>query len=171
MKIKNLMIPVGDYKTVGIDATFGDVATVLQESEHRDVLVVNEEGKFVGVLTMIDIILALEPNYKKLGDKDLSSDILSNRFVAEQFKEFDLWSNPLSTLCESAASIKVTDAMYTPADGEYIDVEADLEQGVHRYIVGVHQPVVVRDNGDVVGILRMSDIFDEIKSRMLACKA
>lgn len=171
MKIKNLMIPVADYETVDIDATFGDVVAVLNGSKHRDVLIVNKEGKFEGVLTMIDMILALEPNYKKLSKKDLDTDVLNHRFVAEQFKEFDLWSNPLSTLCQSAASIKVADAMYKPADGEFLDIEADLEQGVHRYIVGVHQPIVVRDNGDIVGILRMADIFDEIKSRMLACKA
>ena len=169
MKVKDLMIPISDYKSVKTTASFAEVASILTESEHRDVLVTNEEGKFEGVLTMSDIILALEPNYKKLGQKDLQSDILSNRFVADIFKEFDLWSNTLSDLCKAGCEKKVTEAMHTPDNTEYIDVNEELEHGVHRYIIGTHQPLIVRDNGNVVGVLRLSDIFDEIKKRMLAC--
>lgn len=169
MKVKDLMIPVADYETLGKDACLGDVASALQASKHRDILVVDESGAFVGVLTMTDFIVALEPNYKKLMDKDLESDILSNRLVADQFKEFNLWADTLTNICGKAAEIKAIDAMHVPADDHYIDENSDIEHGVHMYMVGTPQPLIVRNNGNVTGVLRMSDVFAEIVNRMNAC--
>ena len=169
MKVKDLMTPIGDYKTLGIDALLGDAAVLLTEAAHRDIVIVDAKGAFAGILTMTDVLMALEPNYKKLGKKDLDSDVLSNRFVADIFKEFDLWSDTLADMCEKGCAIAVADAMYVPDKEEYLDEEANLEHGVHNYIVGTHQPLVVRSNGQVVGLLRMADVFEEIIQRMNAC--
>ena len=171
MKIKELMIPVDEYRTVGVDATFGTVAAALVDSGHRDVIVVDHDGNLAGVLTMTDILVALEPNYKKLGKKDLSSDTLSNRYVADIFKEFDLWSDTLGKICQQGSSTKVAQAMYVPADAEYLNEDDALEHAIHRLIVGTHQPLLVRKNGVITGVLRLSDVFEEITKRMLACKA
>ena len=171
MKVKELMIPVGEYRTVGVDATFSEVATALVDSGHRDVLVLDGKGDLAGVLTMTDILVALEPNYKKLGKKDLDSDTLSNRYVADLFKEFDLWSDTLSKLCQQGASVKASEAMYAPADAEYLNEDDSLEHAIHRYIVGTHQPLLVRSNGTITGVLRLGDIFEEITKRMIACKS
>lgn len=169
MKVKDLMIPVGDYKTISAQDSLGEAVALLSDSSHRDLMVVNADGNLEGVLTITDILIALEPNYKKLGKKDLDSDILSNRYVADLFKEFNLWSDTLEKLCKTGCTVKVADAMYVPATNEYLSEEDDLEQGIHRYIVGFHQPIIVRSNGDITGVLRLSDVFDEIKKRMLAC--
>lgn len=169
MKIKDLMIPVGEYETVHLDACLGDVASALEVSGHRDLLVVDDNGDLSGIVTMADVIIALEPNYKKLGNKDLDSDILSNRFVADQFKELNLWHNKLDTLCKQAHTIAIKDVMHVPEKQCYINIDDDLELGVHLYIIGAPQPLVVGDNGTVVGILRMADIFDEIIKRMNVC--
>ena len=169
MKVKELMIPVADYQTLGEDATLGDVAAALTASKHRDILVVDAAGSFVGVLTMADVILALEPNYKKLSKKGLDTDILSNRLVAEQFKEFNLWGDSLTNICSKGVGIKATDAMHVPEDAHYIDGDSDVEHGVHMYMVGTPQPLIVRSNGNVIGVLRMSDVFAEIVNRMNAC--
>ncbi|WP_316899514.1 CBS domain-containing protein [Pseudodesulfovibrio indicus] len=169
MKIKDLMIPVGDYLTLGIEATLGDAAETLRKGGHRDILVVDGNGAFAGVLTMMDIITALEPNYKKLFKKDLDSDILSNRYVAEQFKEFNLWSDTLTNICARGVGISVKDAMHIPADNHYIDEEDSIETGLHMFMVGTPQPLIVRSNGKVSGLLRMSDVFNELIGRMHTC--
>jgi predicted transcriptional regulator len=169
MKVKELMTPVGDYQTLGTDATLGDVVSILQPGSHRDILIVDGQGAFAGVLTMSDIITALEPNYKKLFKKDLQSDTLSHRYVAEQFKEFNLWSDTLNNICARGIKIKVTDAMHVPEEGHYINEDNDIEYGVHMYMVGTPQPLIVRNNGQVTGVLRMSDVFKEIIGRMHTC--
>lgn len=169
MKVKDLMTPVEEYMTLGKDATLGEVRTALEGGKHRDILVVDANGDFAGVLTMTDIILALEPNYKRLAKRGKDTDILSNRFVSEIFKEFDLWTDSLADLCKKGCDIKVEEVMYVPRESEYIDEDAKLEHGVHHYIVGVHQPVIVRNKSQVSGILRMADIFEEIITRMNTC--
>lgn len=169
MKIKDLMTPVEDYQTLGLEASLSDVVSALHDSKHRDILIVDENGAFAGVVTMTDIIVALEPNYKKLNKTDLGSDILSNRFVAEQFKEFNLWTNTLTDLCSKSIDLKAKEVMHVPEDTHYIDRDGDLEHGVHLYIIGAPQPLIVRSNGKVEGILRMADVFDEIINRMSAC--
>ncbi|WP_319543455.1 CBS domain-containing protein [uncultured Pseudodesulfovibrio sp.] len=169
MKIKDLMTPVEDYQTLDLDASLGDIASALHDSKHRDILIVDKSGAFAGVVTMTDIIIALEPSYKKLNKHDLGSDILSNRFVAEQFKEFNLWTNSLTDLCSQSLDLKAKDIMHVPEDGHYVDEESELEHGVHLYIINAPQPLIVRNNGTVKGILRMADVFDEIINRMSAC--
>ncbi|HKI80226.1 MAG TPA: CBS domain-containing protein [Pseudodesulfovibrio sp.] len=169
MKVKELMTPVDDYQTLGTDATLGDVAAAIKPDGHRDILIVDGQGDFAGVLTMSDIITTLEPNYKKLFKKNLQSETLSNRYVAEQFKEFNLWSDTLNNICARGAKIKVTDAMHVPEEGHYINEDNDLEYGVHMYMVGTPQPLIVRNNGQVTGVLRMSDVFKEIIGRMHTC--
>jgi len=169
MKIKDLMVPVSEYKTLGPDAVLSDVAAALSNSKHRDILIVDENGSFMGVLTMIDIIMALEPNYKKLSKKNLGSDVLTNKFVADIFKEFDLWNDSLADLCKKGLDIKVTDAMHIPNEEHMLNQDNDLEHGVHYYIVGAPQPLIVRQNGTVVGVLRIADVFEEITKRMNIC--
>lgn len=169
MKVKELMTPISEYTTLGTDAALSDVVVALQDSGHRDVIIVDGKGDFKGILTMTDILLALEPNYKKLGRKDLASDTLTSSWVTDLFAQFNLWSDTLSELCKKGCNIKVTEAMYTPEEGEFLKEDDDLEVGIHKYIVRVHQPIIVRNNGSVTGILRLSDVFDEIKGRMLTC--
>lgn len=169
MKVKELMVSVDEYATVGADASLSDVAAVLAGSNHRDVFVINGEGNLVGVINMTDILMALEPNYKKLSRKELDTDILSSRYVADLFKNYGLWSDPLTDLCKNGVDLKAETVMYVPDEGEYINEDDDLAQGFHRYIAGVHQPVLVRSNGTIVGVLRLSDLFNEVKTRMMTC--
>ncbi len=171
MKIKELMTPVSEYTTLKTDATLSDVVTKLADSKHRDVFVVDDNGDCKGILTMTDIMIALEPNYKKIMGKDAGSDILTNRLVGDLFAEYDLWADTLNELCKKGLSTQISEAMYVPSDNEFLNEEEDLEQGVHRYIAGMHQPLIVRSNGKITGVLRLADLFEEIKTRMLSCTA
>lgn len=169
MKIKDLMTPVSEYTTVGPDASFAEVAAAMCNGSHQDVIVVDGNGDLVGLVTMTDVLGALEPNYKRLSKKHLDSDTLTRRYVADLFKEFGLWDDPLTELCKRGVSLKASEAMHVPAEAEYVNEEDNLAHAMHRYIVGVHQPLVVRNNGTITGILRLQDIFDEVKNRMLSC--
>ena len=169
MKVKELMTPLSEYVTLGLDAKLSDVVVSRADSKHRDVLIVNENGNLKGVLTMTDILSMLEPSYKKLKTEDLAKDTLTNRYVADIFKEFGLWSASLSELCEKGCDISVVDAMHVPEKGEYLDEEDNLEHGLHNFVVGVHQPLIVRKNGEITGVLRLTDVFDEVKKRMATC--
>ena len=169
MKVKELMTSVSEYMTFEKNATLSDVVVSLAESKHRDVLVVNDSGDLEGILTMTDILGAIEPSYKKLQAKDLDKDTLTNRYVADIFKEFGLWADTLEDLCKKGCSLTVADVMHTLKNEEFLNEDDALENGVHHYIMGAHQPLIVRKNGEVTGILRLNDVVEEIQRRMVAC--
>jgi len=176
-KVAELMIPVSEYLTVSREATLLEVFMALdgwrkdKGRSHRDVLVLDPDGGVAGKITMLDVFKALEPNYKKIVNGTTSHDALTRDYVARVFRDFDLWSEPLADVCGRCADMPASEVMHEPLAGEFVDADDDLEKAVHRYVIGVRQPLLVRDKGRVVGVLRFGDLFEEVSRRMLACNA
>jgi hypothetical protein len=176
-KVSELMIPVSEYVTVPLKSTLLEVFMALNAGRrgagrsHRDVLVADPEGRVVGKITMLEVFKALEPNYKKLVNGTTSHDALTREYVARVFRDFDLWTESLADLCGRCALMPAAEVMHEPLAGEFVDADDDLEKAVHRYVIGVRQPLLVRDKGRVAGVLRFGDLFEEVSKRMLACNA
>jgi len=45
-----------------------------------------------------------------------------------------------------------------------------LERALNLFVMGVHQPLIVKRGDDVTGMLRFGDVFEEIRQRLLACE-
>ena len=132
-------------------------------------LVLNREGLAIGKLSQWDFIRALEPRYSEILDlESLARFGISSRFVGSVIKDQGLWQQPLDNLCQRASQIRVKDVMYTPAQGEYVQEDATLNEGIHQLIIGHHQSLLVARDSEVVGILRLSDVFVEICAIMKA---
>ena len=171
MKIKDLMIPVTDYAAVDEDATLLDVFLALEGASHRDMLVRGADGAVRGKLTMVDVFRALEPNYRRLEDQeDAGRAILTREYVGKVFKRYDLWTDTIPTLCSRVASLRVSEVMRESEEGEFVSPDDDLETAIHRYIMGVRQPLLVRREGSIVGVLRFSDVYDAVGTHILACE-
>jgi CBS domain containing-hemolysin-like protein len=67
-------------------------------------------------------------------------------------------------------TIKVKEIMYTPTEGEYVDDEATLDQAIHQLVIGRHQSLLVTKGEDIVGILRLTDVFAEICNVIKTCQ-
>lgn len=176
MKVKELMIPVTDYVSVDRGATLLQAFAAQEEdrlakggASHRDVLVRGEDGEIVARMTMIDVFRALEPNYRRLEDQETDYAMLTREYVAKIFKRYDLWSDAMPTLCTRVAGLTVGEVVSEPLEGEYVDEDDDLETAIHRYIFGVRQPLLVRSGGRVTGVLRYSDVYDAVRTSILAC--
>lgn len=179
IKVMDMMVPLADYATVNQEASLYDAVLALQEAQakfetceykHRAVLVLDDDGNVVGKLSQNDIIRGLEPGYQKIGDGMLTHYGLNREFILSMMSSHNLWSGKLDNICNSASSIKVKDIMYTPADGEYVDSNATLDEAVHQLVIGHHQSLLVTSKGKAIGVLRLTDVFSEIASAVLACK-
>lgn len=173
--VKDVMIPISMYVTVKKDNTLIDVLQALdntRDSEgghaHRDAIVVDDNGEFVGKVTMLDIFRSLEPNYGKLEQK-ATPGALTQRFVMEAVKDFNLWMEPMQDVCSRGAKKLVSQVMHVPEEADYISGEDSIELALHKYVMGVHQPLIVRDGARVVGILRFGDVFEVTRTAMLSC--
>jgi CBS domain-containing protein len=171
------MIPISEYVAVKETDTLYECFLAFEKYKqergdkraHRDALVFSEKGEIVGVLTMLDIFLALEPTYKKILQQKSSHTALLSEYVSNMYREYDLWPESLDKVCSRAASLKVGDVIGPLADHKYVDADDSLDKALHRYVLGIRQPLLVRSEGKIVGVVRYGDLFEEVRRRMLAC--
>lgn len=180
--VKDLMVPLEEYATVPVDATLMEAVEALEKSQrafdrkrykHRAVLVLNSEGRVVGKLSQHDLLKALEPNYEKLEQEwhgKLSRFGIGDLYIRNAIREFDLWQKPLQDLCGKASALRVKEFMYTPSEGEYIEAEATMDQALHLLITGRHHSLLVTRGKRIVGILRLTDVFELVNREMKECR-
>jgi CBS domain containing-hemolysin-like protein len=172
--VKDLMIPISNYVTVKKTDTLVDVLQALESARqantraHRDAIVVDSAGTFLGKVTMIDIFRALEPGYKKIM-KGRATGTLTNDFVMKAVKEFNLWMEPETDICQRGSKKTVSEVMHVPEKMEFLQENDTIEKALNLYVMGVHQPLIVKDGTAVTGVLRFGDIFESVRKALLAC--
>ncbi|MGQ9532179.1 MAG: CBS domain-containing protein [Desulfotomaculales bacterium] len=160
-KVRDLMIPVAEYATVSAGATVAEAVAVLKNSfcrletgecyGHRSVLVLDEAGRPLGLLTFRDLLRAIEPRYLAPEKSRLPVDW--NGRVPEVF-----WEGMFTERVLAEAQKKVREIL--PAR-QLLTVEADdpLMKAAHlmlRHNVGT---IPVLEEGRVVGMIRINEVF------------
>ena len=171
-KVKELMVPLKDYATVHREATLREAILALEKAQltlepsrykHRAILVLDESGKVVSKIVMKDILVAIEPNYGKVeGMEVLQRSGYSTDLIRSMLEDNVLWSEPLQFICDRATNLKVSDFMRAPSEGEYIDENATLGEATRQLVAYPYHSLLVTSGDDVVGILRLSDVFTKI---------
>lgn len=176
--IREIMIPIGEYVSVGLEDSLYDYFNTLNEDRarkerghsHRDALVYGEDGEILGLVAMKDVFMALEPGFKSLLESLSPGSVLTPEYLAKQFRNIDIWEEPLKNHCQKAAKIKVREMMHVPLELEFLEADKPLSETLNRYVAGVHQPLLVRDQGKIVGVVRYGDVFAKIMEMTLACE-
>lgn len=186
MTVARMMVPVDEYATVSQDKSLYDAVVALERAQreylqqagpqaypHRALLVLDGAGKVAGKLSQFDVLRALEPKYNQVLESDQQSSMtrtgFSSEFLRGMLEQYGLFDRPLADLCRKAAGIRVQDVMYKPTEGEVVGEDDTLEVAVHQLIVGRHQSLLVVRDGDIVGILRLVDVFREVCRSMKEC--
>jgi len=179
---RDLMVPLKEYSTVFEDATLKDAVGALERAQenldrkrykylHRAILVLNKNKKVVGKISQMDILIGLEPKYKDIGDtRRVSLSGFSPQFLTSMMYSNNLWSSPLENICTKAAKIKVKDIMVELTEGEFIDEKTSLEEAMHIMIIGHHHSLLVNKDGNIMGILRLADVFHCINDLIKVCE-
>ena len=178
--VKDLMVPLSEYATVPIGSTLFEAVLALEKAQeefdhskyrHRGVLILDQNNRVIGKLSHMDALRALEPQEERTnGLRDLDQFGFSNMFVSDLRKQQRLKAAPLSDLCTKAVELKVEDFMRATAEGETIDEEASLDIAVHQLVLGNHLSLLVTRKEDVVGILRLADVFAAVFHTMTSCE-
>jgi len=177
--VKDLMVPLEEYATVPQEATLREAVLALEKAQmaldpsqykHRAILVLDESGKVVSKITMKNILIVLEPNYGKVeGMGVLERSGYSPDLIEDMLEDNALWAQPLQFFCERAANLKVSDFIQAPSEDEYIDEKATLGDAVHQMVVSPYHSLLVNSGDEVVGILRLSDVFAKICDEIKTC--
>jgi FixJ family two-component response regulator len=176
--LQGLMVPLEEYATVSEDANILEAFDALEKTQkvfdpkryrHRAVLVVNNERRVVGKLSQHDIIQALEPRYKESKERKkgaLAHFGFSQKFIESVSLQYSTWDKPLQNLFQKALEQKVKTFMYKPTEGEHIDESATMDETIHRMVAGKHHSLLVTRDTDIVGVVRLTDVFEFIRLRL-----
>ncbi len=173
-KVKDIMIALSDYALVSEDDKLANAVKVLKQArddakykyKHRAVLVYDKDNNITGKVSLRCILKALEPKYRqfehpeKIGSIGLSRFGFNNDFLSSLVENLSLWDETLEELVKKASKLKVSEIMYTPSNGEYVNEDAPISEAVHQFILGCHQSLLVLKEDKVVGIIRLSDVFE-----------
>ncbi len=160
-KVKDLMIPITEYSTVPVDALVQDAIKMLmgalnQSGAHRSVVVVDEQGDVMGILTLRDLIKALEP-------RSLDPDAVrgSISWLVENTDPGVYPEGQFTQRSKLEAKKTVREVMgklYLITIGD----EAPLLKAVHIMLQNNVGSLPVLRDGKLVGMIRISEIFQEI---------
>ena len=178
--VKDLMVPLSEYAVCSEDATLYEAVMALEKAQkefdqtryrHRAILVSDKNKKIVGKLSQLDVLKALEPKYREMGEGvSLSRFGFSPAFLKSMMDHFKLWEKPMDEICEKASDRCVRDFMYTPTEGEYVQETASINEAIHQLLMGPHQSLLVTREKEIVGVLRLTDVFREVCQAIRACK-
>ena len=73
-----------------------------------------------------------------------------------------LFDGSLDDLREKAAKIQVSNFMHTLSADECLNENATLDEAIHILIMGHQQSLLVTRNNEIVGILRLTDVFSAV---------
>ena len=171
--VRELMLSLAEYATISAEATIKEALIALSKAQmgltydrhhHRAVLALDDQGRVVGKLTYWSMLRALEPRFFGAQDEEtLVRAGLSPEFIDQVLggSERVYKRRPaLRALCAEAGRVKVKDAMAPVA--ESIDEDAPLTDAIRMLVLGHWQSVLVHREGQVVGILRLADVFEEV---------
>jgi CBS domain-containing protein len=179
IKVSDLMVPLSSYAKVPDNATLADAIKALvsvrentdpSRGKQRAILITNRTGKVIGKVSLLDVLKALEPKYDRVEDKKALSRVgLSGSFMKSMAAKHKLWDEPLEDICKKASEIIVKNIMRFPTEGEFVDENASLNDAIHQIVIGRRQSLLVMKGYEIVGLLRLTDIFREIGKRVRDC--
>jgi len=176
--VESLMVPIEEYATVSRDATLYEAVKALEKAQeeqdrkryhylHRSILVLDRNGRVEGKIGQLDVLMALEPKYKDMGDMEsLSRGGFSVDFMKSIMEMFSLCDIPFTDMCARAGDLKVKKFMNSLSEGEYVEADMALCEAVHMFVIGNHQSLLVTEDGEIIGILRLTDVFKEVFQTM-----
>lgn len=169
MRVKDLMIPLDSYAVVSGGSTLEDAVEILEHAQqnlpagrlpHRAVLVRDESGTIIGMIGQFALLKALEPKYNVLGDLEtVRRPGVDSEVLSAMREHLQLFENSLSEHCHFAGQLKVEEVMTHVSAA--ISEDASLTEAIHRIVVWQTMSLLVTRGTDIVGVLRLSDLFDE----------
>jgi len=160
-KVRDLMIPLEDYDSIYADKSVRDAYELMAKTGHHAILVLDENNEPIGQLSYRDALIALEPKYSagKWGHSGLTPQAFENYPVFYYEGEF-------SGQCKAQLKKSVKEVMSLfPVS---IDKDATLSEAVHVMMAKNIGRMPVVSGGKFMGMIRLVEIFDEVKKVVLA---
>jgi len=173
-KVKEIMLPLDEYAVVDEYVTILDALQALDDAQtnlpadrqpHRAVLVRDSGGRIVGKLHHFAFLRALIPKREALVEQNvLDRAGVDDDLLQASMRTFDLLTGDCVNVCERARTVLVRHVYSSTKNG--IDEEAALTDAIAAFLNQQTLSLLVLRSGEPVGVLRLSDLFDELAREM-----
>lgn len=158
-RVRNLLTT--DFRTIGIDNTIHDAVTILSELDRRGLeqgtvgaktlVVQDKDGYFKGLLTMFDILTAIEPPFLRDADHLVGIG----------------WDGLFEEIVHQAEDRLVSDSMTIAEDIIAVEPDDRLIKVVELMVQHRLRRLPVLEDGKVIGVVRLYDVFHQVAREML----
>ncbi|HOP47440.1 MAG TPA: CBS domain-containing protein [Desulfobacteraceae bacterium] len=146
-KLKAKDIVVNDYETISPEASVKEAAKLIFNGKVRTtgykpfgVMVVDDTGRLLGMVSMFDILYHLRPS-----------------FLNYEVGSFSIWKGEIEVYVDHFKDLRVEQIMSTPVIA--VAPDDDLMIVIDLMIKKKYRRIPVVDNGKIVGIVYLSDVF------------
>lgn len=167
---RDIMVPLEEYAVVDEDATMVEALQVLERAQdkvpegkhpHRAVLVRGKNGAIKGKLGHHAFLAGLEPRYGRLSSSSaLSQSGFTPEYLNSIMEGMSLWNEDFNQYVRRARVTKVADVM-VPIK-EHVKIDDPIGEVLHMLITHNNLSLIVTDDGQPVGVVRLSDVFSVI---------
>jgi CBS domain-containing protein len=178
MHVRDFMVPVDEFPKISNQATFYEALMALEdaqekylagENKQRILLVEDKNGKVVGKISPFDMLRGLEPSYDQIEEEEkLPSTGLSYALKAIG-RQYRLWQTPFADLCKKAKDIKIKDFVKASPEHKAVQIDDRLIKAFNLFIMGRYDSLFVYDGDEIVGLVKFSDVYEDIKETMKEC--
>ncbi|SDO63011.1 CBS domain-containing protein [Desulforhopalus singaporensis] len=175
--VKELMVPISEYATVEIGTPLIDAIRALEQAQekftdsryqHRAVLVLDKCGNVVGKISQLRALEAIEPEFNFLTNiKELQKFNFSEDYIVELRETYRAREQVINKdWLRVAGNKKVEEFMQAHSAGEYVSEDSDLDTAIHKLVSGRHLSLLVSNNNQITGILRVADVFTAVFNQL-----
>jgi CheY-like chemotaxis protein len=168
-RARDIMIHIDDYTTISEDSTIREAilelrksfesfraSSRLMETGHRSILVYDRKGELTGVLSILDLMRAVRPEYIDAAKPSMADSI--------QYSPI-FWTGLFTTQAKRLADRRVSEIM--SGSPPCVDEDTNLMEVANLMCVQKRRRVLVTSKGKAVGIIREQEIFFEMASIIL----
>lgn len=175
--VKDLMVPISEYAAVSVGTSLLDAIRVLERAQdaytvskyqHRAILVLDPAGQVVGKISQLRALKAIEGEHEFHDEiEEMRTFKFSESYIAQLRDRYRSRKKIIEegTLRDAAAK-KVEEFMQAPTPGEYVSEDCSLDTAIHKLVAGTHLSLLVTRNKEIVGVLRISDVFAAVFHEM-----
>ncbi|WP_319466329.1 response regulator [uncultured Pseudodesulfovibrio sp.] len=163
-KAGDIMIPLDNYTQISIDSTVRDAILALEktmreflatdrlmDTGHRSVVVTDSSGSVVGMLSPLDLIDAVRPEYLSAPKPSMADSLQYSAMF---------WHGLFTSRVKEIMGRSVRDFMSDTLPK--IDAETNLMEVANMMVTGPARRMLVQSGGANVGIVREQELFYEI---------
>lgn len=173
--VKDIAVPLSEYAVVEQGATLREALEVLRDSQalvppgrqpHRAILVRDARGEIIGKVHYFAFLRALAPERKaRMTPGYMERAGLDDSLLESSMHMLDFLTGEMVDIEERARSVTVDEVCTTSTVS--IDEDQSISHAVSTFLAHQTLSLLVTRAGRTVAILRLSDLFDELATRII----